>query len=419
MRYVGYVHAPHPLADLCQVAEPCLKGKPLAIADGPHILDLSREAEQAGLDLRMPLRQARLVCPGLQVRPYQAEASQKALSRLWEALTPGSVAVEPDGMRGAFVEQAGHDDGQELARAGQTLLRQARAALAVELSVGVGPNKLVAKAAALLQAQTGGGVRAVSAGEARAFMGSLPLRFLWPLPAALLEELARLGFHTAGEIGRLGPQALVLRFGAIGWRVWQLCEGLDREPVVPLYPPAKMERHLDLESLGPGALERSAQLERIVKEWAAEMGRALERSGQRAGRLSLQMGLLAAAHREAAPVERIAQTVSLTDIRRSPDAMAHAGVRLLHRVLEKAGPGLRAGARPLWIALAAIDLEPACGRQAHMLPSPEQKRRIRIHTALEAVRRQVGPGCIRPAAQLPLSRREAMRAVIEQGASPA
>lgn len=443
---VVYLYAPHLLADLQQAVEPALRGCPVAIVEGSRLLDVSWEAAARGVDAGTPLHQARLACPTLQVRPYREEEVRQALTGLWDALLPESTAVEPDGLQGVFVEacapaaNASPVADASAALLGRRLLDRARRALAVRMVAGVGPNKLVAKAAALLQAQAGlpahgampapgpqvtgpalaDSEAAVAPGVRVAlpvsdFMASLPLALLWPLPEKLRQQLALLGFRTAGELTGMGPEPLLRRFGPRGWHLWALSRGIDGTPVLPAYPPPAVARSLDLESADGVLIEQGAALEEQVRRWAMEMARQLEASGQRAGRLGLSLTL----RPRSCPTGRelaVARTASPGEGRHHPRSLAELAGRLFRRTLEQAAPWLEAGAQPSRLSLAALEIRPAAYRQAALLTGTAEHRWLRIRRALEAVRRQVGPGRIRTAAEMSLPWREARLALVEQGA---
>ena len=434
---VVYLYAPHLLADVQQALEPPLRGCPVAITDGRRLLDLSWEAAALDLHTGLTLSQARRACPSLQLRPYREQVSRPALTRLWEALVPGSVAVEPDGWQGAFVALPADGPSPEealpmqaLAAAGSRLLTRAREALEVTLVAGIGPNKLIAKAAALLHAReiltaappsSDGRPRQPGPPPVRvglpvhAFMAGLPLKLLWPLPGKLLEQLALLGFRTAGQLAEVGPEALLSRLGRPGWRVWALSRGIDASPVVPLHPPPSVHRVLDLEDPDAPAIEDVVIVHQI-RRWAGELARELEQQAQRAGRLVLSLTLRPRGG-------LVGQTLTLSrstcpgEDRRHGPAMADLAVRLLQRVLEEAAPWWRAGARPVGLRLAAVELQPAVYRQAAMLTTVQRHllTQRRLLRAVEAVRRRVGPDGIRTAAEIPLPWREARLALVEQG----
>ena len=74
------------------------------------------------------------------------------------------------------------------------------------------------------------------------FLAPQPVDLL-PLPAALRAELRRFGLHTLGEVAAMKQEALTDRFGPEGRRAWELAQGIDLTPLIPLrYEESVVER---------------------------------------------------------------------------------------------------------------------------------------------------------------------------------
>ena len=74
------------------------------------------------------------------------------------------------------------------------------------------------------------------------FLAPQPVDLL-PLPATLRAELRRFGLHTLGEVAAMKQEALTDRFGAAGRRAWELAQGIDLTPLIPLrYEESVVER---------------------------------------------------------------------------------------------------------------------------------------------------------------------------------
>ena len=74
------------------------------------------------------------------------------------------------------------------------------------------------------------------------FLAPRPVDLL-PLPATLRAELRRFGLHTLGEVAAMNQEALTDRFGAAGRRAWELAQGIDLTPLIPLrYEESVVER---------------------------------------------------------------------------------------------------------------------------------------------------------------------------------
>jgi DNA polymerase-4 len=109
--------------------------------------------------------------------------------------------------------------------------RRIRERTGLTASVGVAPNKLVAKIASDLRKPDG--LVFVRPGEVRELLDPLPIRKLFGLGAKTAPKVEALGIRTLGELSRANPAALRPIFGRYTERVQQRCAGIDDRPVVP------------------------------------------------------------------------------------------------------------------------------------------------------------------------------------------
>jgi DNA polymerase-4 len=98
-------------------------------------------------------------------------------------------------------------------------------------SVGVAPNKLVAKIASELRKPDG--LVVVRTGEINSVLDPLPIRALFGLGAKTAPKVEALGIRTLGELRRASPARLRPIFGRHAERVVQRAAGIDDRPVVP------------------------------------------------------------------------------------------------------------------------------------------------------------------------------------------
>jgi len=414
---VAYLYAPHLAADIVQRSDPSVAKRPLAILTDPGeatVADCSWEATRWGVRPGTSLRQARLACPGLEVRVCPDAHLQERLATVWDALVRAGCLVEPDPPYGTFVGLAGAIGPDELA----PVVERALAAVWV---LGAGPTRLVAKAAALDQAERlhrdlpagllrAGGVvvRAIGSDEARAFLEGLPLRHLWFCPDAIRDELIRLGFKTVGAVAALPGEALMERFGPIGWQIWQKSRGIDSREVLAAYPPPSLSRGSDLggESL---TWEQGDGLALQVRQWARALHAELQARTQTAQALSMRLWLRP-------PSMTLVETIRLGEDRQGAGSWEIVALHLLDRLRRQAEPWQASGARPHRLELVAAPIRPARPQPVPLLPRfGVASRQSRLHRALQAVAQRVGPGAVRPASERPLSRRESMLLLIEQG----
>lgn len=224
---------------------PELAGRPVVVGgDGPRgvVAAASYEARATGVRSAMGMGEALRRCPVAVVLPGD-HAHYRAVSQAFMTIL-GELGpqVEPLSLDEAFVDLTG-----SVRRLGDPVVTAARlrqrihADLNLWASVGLGPNKLVAKLASEAAKPTpdpsgpvaGPGVVVVRPREVSSFMAPLPVRALPGVGPVAAEKLGRLGVSTVADLQALGEGALVHAVGRRSAReLMALAVGDDPRPVV-------------------------------------------------------------------------------------------------------------------------------------------------------------------------------------------
>jgi len=225
---------------------PDLVGKPVVVGGtGPRgvIAAASYEARRYGVRSALPSVTAKRLCPQAVFLPgdHALYASVSAdVNRIFTSITP---LVEPLSLDEAFLDVSGglrlHGPGAVIA---QTIRRRVWEELQLRCSVGVAPNKFLAKLASVAAkpvaspegVHDGKGVVEVLPGQELAFLHPLPVQALWGVGPATLERLRGLGVHTVADLAELDEAGLVAAVGAAhGRHLYGLAWGVDDRPVEP------------------------------------------------------------------------------------------------------------------------------------------------------------------------------------------
>jgi len=177
-------------------------------------------------------------------------------------------------------------------------------------SVGIGPNKLVAKIASDFQKPDG--LTVVRPDQVEAFLAPLPVRRLHGVGPATERALAELGVGTVADLRKLTVEELERRFGRWGEALHQYAYGIDERPV-------SIER--ERKSLGT-----ETTYERDLRD-AREMERELVRFAEEVADSLRQRQLLA---RTVTIKVRYADFTTITRSRTMHVACADAGTLALH-----------------------------------------------------------------------------------------
>jgi DNA polymerase-4 len=222
-------------ASVEQRDRPELRGQPVivgGVGSRGVVSAASYEARPFGVHSAMPMSAARRLCPQAAFLPprmgYYARVSQQ-LRDIFLAFTP---LVEPLSLDEAFLDVRGCEG---LFGHAPQIARQIKGRIQAETgltaSVGVAPNKFLAKLASDLGKPDG--LVVVPAGGAAAFLGPLPVGRVWGVGAKAEGRLHALGVRTVGQLAALPEKALVGHFGELGRHLWRLARGEDGRAVVP------------------------------------------------------------------------------------------------------------------------------------------------------------------------------------------
>jgi DNA polymerase-4 len=265
-------------ASVEQLDNPELKGRPVLVGGSPEargvVAAASYEARRFGVRSAMPMGRALRLCPEAVVvaprfRRYH-EVSEQVLA-IYRGITP---LVEPLALDEAFLDVTEVENQYGGAGAmAQQLKRWVDETTGLAVSVGVGPNKLIAKIAS--DQSKPDGLLVVPPGQERQFLALLPVRAMWGVGPKTEAELVALGITTVGQLARAQPQALAARFGQRGLLSHRLANGIDERPV-------EMEhrrKSVGAETTFPRDLQDGPELRRHLLALAREVGQRLSQEG--------------------------------------------------------------------------------------------------------------------------------------------
>jgi DNA polymerase IV len=234
----------------------------------------SYEARRFGVHSAMPSSRARRLCPGLifippDFRRYSRESEK--IFAIYREITPLVQAVSIDE---AYLDVTEHLGAAGSATAvAREIRRRVREERGLTVSVGVGPNRLVAKIASDFHKPDG--LTVVPPHKVQEFLDPLPVRRLHGVGPATEKALADLGVQTVAELRALAAEDLAGRFGKQGRVLWEFAHGLDDRPVE-----TRQERKsLGTENTYATDLDALADMEREIGRMAAEVADALARRG--------------------------------------------------------------------------------------------------------------------------------------------
>jgi len=222
-------------ASVEQAANPELRGKPIAVVGGHGrtvITTSSYEARARGVKTGMAVWEGKRCCPELIVvigdnRKYQHTSSE--INKIFQDYTPEVEAFS--------IDESWLDISRSLSlfespeRIAHLIKARIRHRFGITCSIGIAPNKLLAKLASDMQKPDG--LTVIRPEEVGRVLERMPIKELCGIGKKMERHLKMMNIHTCGELGRCDEARLTRRFGIIGRRLKQMGQGVDDAPVVP------------------------------------------------------------------------------------------------------------------------------------------------------------------------------------------
>ena len=267
--------------------DPALRGKPLLIGhDGPRgvVATASYEARVYGCHSAQPMAVARRLCPHARVISPQMPVYRGISEQVLGILGDYSPAVEPLSIDEAFVDLTGterlHGDAESVAR---RIKGRIRAELQLTASVGLAPNKYLAKLASDMNKPDG--LTVIGPEDVERILPPLPVTKIWGVGKATDERMRTYGIRTIGDLRTKSEPWLREFFGSEAGRYYQLARGLDDRPVVPDSDAKSIGHEQTFET---DVADREAVLG-VMLDQAEQVAARLRRHGLTARGLSLKI----------------------------------------------------------------------------------------------------------------------------------
>jgi DNA polymerase-4 len=271
-----------------QHRHPELRGRPVIVGGSGDpqergvVSTASYEARKFAIHSAMPLRTAFHLCPGGTFLPVDYPVYVRVSKKVKALLSEFSPVMEDVGIDEAYLDISHLKDPDEAV--GQRLKERVRKATGLTASVGIGPNKLLAKMASDLQKPDG--LTILGAADVPARLGPLPVRRLPGVGPRTEAHLADLGVQTIGELAALSLSDLIGNFGmAHGCWLHQAARGIDHRPLITRWEPKSLGREVtfqrDIFDLGV--------LARVLTGLAGEVAARLRDEGVRGRTVTVKL----------------------------------------------------------------------------------------------------------------------------------
>ena len=228
-------------ASVEQAHHPHLRGRPVIVCGDPDrrgvVTAASYEARPFGVRAGMPLGEAKRLCPQAEYvegNPRKYVEKSLELLEIFLTVTPD---VEPFSVDEAFLDLGRLGDRGATPDAARAIAKEIQDRISRDhglgASIGIGPNKLIAKMASGVQKPRG--LTLLDEEGFRTLFWPQDVQALWGVGPKMSEHLKRMGIGTVGDLGRTLPEVLEQAFGIVGPHLREAAWGHDRSPVIPYH----------------------------------------------------------------------------------------------------------------------------------------------------------------------------------------
>jgi DNA polymerase-4 len=242
-------------------------------------------ARKFGVRSAMPMWKAIELCPQAHVLPPDMGKYKRVSGEIRAILALATDCIEPVSLDEAYLDlsqahrKAGLPPARLLARIAQRIERDVR----ITVSIGLAPNKFLAKLASDMQKPRGFSV--IGREEARRVLAPMRVGKIHGVGAATASRLEAAGIMTIGDLQRSSEMQLVIQHGRFGRRLAQFASGEDDRAVTPDRP----TKSISAETTFDRDTGDSSELAAIAADLAERVAGRLLREGLAGGAVVLKL----------------------------------------------------------------------------------------------------------------------------------
>jgi DNA polymerase IV (DinB-like DNA polymerase) len=252
-----------------ELRDPSLKGKPIVVCvfsarggDSGAVATSNYKAREYGVKSGIPIKLAKnrlKDVPEAKFLPMDRDYYEEVSERAMQVIRKYGDKFELVGIDEGFIEVTGR--AKEFA---MELKQELKKEVGLSCSIGMGPNKLVAKIASDFQKPDG--LTLVKPEEVKSFLADLSVSKILGVGKKTEESLNEMGAKTIDQLSSIDIYTLTKRFGKkIGTYLYNAARGIDEEPVVESESATQLSRITTLKKSTIKVEEMLEDLESLCK----------------------------------------------------------------------------------------------------------------------------------------------------------
>ncbi|MXN64150.1 DNA polymerase IV [Stappia sp. GBMRC 2046] len=355
---------------------PELRDRPVIVGGGRRgvVSTCCYIARISGVRSAMPMFKALERCPDAVVIKPDMEKYVRVGREIRERMTALTPMVEPLSIDEAFLDLSGTEKLHHAAPA-ETLARFARSIesdIGVSVSVGLAPNKFLAKIASDLEKPRGFSV--IGAAEALEFLAQQPVGLIWGVGKAFQEKLERDGIRTIGQLQTIDATELARRYGVMGLRLAKLSRGKDDRSVSP----DREAKSVSTETTFDRDIASFEELRIVLRRLSEKVSARLKRAGIAGRTVTLKL--------KTDRFKTVTRSRGLSDPTQLADRIYRTGEELLKAETS--------GQRYRLIGIGVSELGDAAFADPTDLVDADAGRRAQAERAIDALRSKFGDNSV-------------------------
>ncbi len=360
--------------------QPELRGKPVIVGGTPEgrgvVAAANYVVRQFGVHSAMPTSTALKRCPEAIVLPPRLDYYADVSRQIHEVFYRYTPLIEPLALDEAFLDVSGtvglFDSVEQI---GRKIKEEIWQEVELVASVGVAPNKFLAKLASDLQKPDGFVV--VDSTKINQFLDPLPVSRIWGVGRVTEKAFEKLGIRTIQQLRESPRDFLEARFGKLGTHVWKLAQGVDDRPVIP----DRGAKSISNETTFPADIDQLEVLQSSLMELTEQVARRLRRSELRGRTVHIKVRY----H----DFETITRSQTLAAATSSTNELWQVALEMLTSRL----PDRHLCARLLGMGVSG--LESADEQQRTLFDEPEEQRDERLDEVTDQIKDRFGKRSVR------------------------
>ena len=362
---------------------PDLRGKCLLVGGSPTgrgvVSTASYEARKFGCGSAMPMARALRLCPHAIVLPVRGRRYRQVSEDVFAVFERFTPAVEPLSIDEAFLDVTGCErllgPAEQIA---SDLKRAIREEIGLTASVGVAPNKFLAKLASDLQKPDGTVV--ITEKNMQSVLDGLLISRMWGVGPAAEKQFASLGVRTIGQLRRTPLETLTHTFGSAGAEHFhRLSRGLDDRPVTS----DGQAKSIGQEITFAQDVDDLDELRRVLLQQAEQVSRRLRRHELKARTVTVKLRY--------GDFTTLTRSTTLREAANTTEGIWQTAEGLL-------AAWAKCDFQPLrLLGVTATQFVDARGGQLPLFPPPAVARQQELDRAVDRIAERFGPDAVRRA----------------------